>query len=216
MRLWCLRHGESTNVTAGIAGAVPTAPLTTNGRQQAMSAAQKLAGEPLTRVYASTALRARQTADILASALTVDVARMSELVEVGIGQHEGTSDPSIRAHTAEVLRSWIIDQNLERRVADGESGHQVVARMTAALRQIAMTHSGESVAVVGHVASLTVTLGQLCTLGNQVWGTPLPHAHPFLVEWDGRTWTCPAWPGAGDSSLTTPGGPEHRHAIRSS
>jgi alpha-ribazole phosphatase/probable phosphoglycerate mutase len=106
-----------------------------------------------------------------------------------------------------VLRAWIIDQDLERRVADGESGHQVVARVTAAFRQIAITHPGETVVVVGHVASLTVTLGLLCALGTRVWGTPLSHAHPFLVEWDGHTWNCPAWPGAVDSSRTTPGGP---------
>ncbi|RVX46744.1 alpha-ribazole phosphatase/probable phosphoglycerate mutase [Nonomuraea polychroma] len=198
VRVWCLRHGESANVIAGIAGAVPTAPLTARGRRQAIAAAQALAGEPLARIYASTALRARQTAELLATAPTVDIAEMPELVEVGIGQHEGTSDPSIRAHTAEVLRAWIIDQDLGRRVADGESGRQVVARVTAAFRQIADLHPGETVAVVGHVASLTVTLGRLCALGTRVWGKPLPHAHPFLVEGDGHAWSCPAWPGAAD------------------
>jgi alpha-ribazole phosphatase/probable phosphoglycerate mutase len=48
--------------------------------------------------------------------------------------------------------------------------------------------------VVGHVASLTVTLGLLCDLGARVWGTPLPHARPFPVDWDGTAWHCPAWP----------------------
>jgi broad specificity phosphatase PhoE len=87
-------------------------------------------------------------------------------------------------------------QDLGQRVADGESGHQVVARVTAAFQQIARTHPGETVAVDGHVASLTVALGQLCTLGARVWGTPLPHACPFLVEWDGHTWRCLTWPDA--------------------
>ena len=45
--------------------------------------------------------------------------------------------------------------------------------------------------------SLTVALGRLCSLGPAVWGTPLPHARPFLVEWDGRAWRCPAWPAPG-------------------
>jgi alpha-ribazole phosphatase/probable phosphoglycerate mutase len=66
--------------------------------------------------------------------------------------------------------------------------------VSAAFHRIATNHPGETVAVVGHVASLTVTLGLLCALGASVWGTPLPHAHPFLVEWDGETWHCPAWP----------------------
>ncbi|MGH2352459.1 MAG: hypothetical protein ACRDJN_12690, partial [Chloroflexota bacterium] len=47
------------------------------------------------------------------------------------------------------------------------------------------------------VASLTVALGRLCALGSGVWGTPLPHARPFLVEWDGHAWRCPTWPAFG-------------------
>lgn len=196
MRAWCLRHAESVNVITGIAGAVPGAPLTARGRRQAAAAAQALAGEPIAGVYSSTALRARQTAEVLVAAPTVGVVAMPELVEVGIGEHEGSSDPAIRAHTAEVLRSWIIEQDLGLRVADGESGHQVLARVTGAFQKIANAHSGETVAVVGHVASLTLALARLCALGARVWGTPLPHARPFLVEWDGQAWHCPAWPGS--------------------
>ncbi|MFI6044928.1 hypothetical protein ACIA8C_25085 [Nocardia sp. NPDC051321] len=48
-------------------------------------------------------------------------------------------------------------------------------------------HSEETVVVVGHVASLTLTVASLCGL----WDTPLPHAAPFVVEWDGRSWHCP-------------------------
>jgi alpha-ribazole phosphatase/probable phosphoglycerate mutase len=38
VRLWCLRHAESHNVTEGIAGAASMAPLTTYGRHQAIAA----------------------------------------------------------------------------------------------------------------------------------------------------------------------------------
>jgi broad specificity phosphatase PhoE len=182
VRVWCLRHAEASHTTAGIAGAVPTAPLTTRGHHQALAAAQQLAGEPLARIYSSTALRARQTAGLLAAGSTVDVVALPELDEVGVGAH--------------VLRAWIVEQQLGRRGAGGETGQQVVARVAAAFREIARAHPGETVAVVGHVASLTVALGRLCALGARVWGTPLPHARPFLVQWDGRAWRCPAWPGA--------------------
>jgi alpha-ribazole phosphatase/probable phosphoglycerate mutase len=190
VRVWCLRHAESENVTAGIAGAVPGSPLTDRGHRQAVDAARVLA--PITAVYASTALRARQTARALTD---LAVTAMPELAEVGIGSQEGTTDPAVRAQTAEVLHAWVVEGDLTRRVADGETGHEVVARVTAAFRTIGTRHPGETVAVVGHVASLTVALGQLCGLGARMWGTPLPHAQPFLVEWDGRTWRCPALPG---------------------
>ena len=155
VRVWCLRHAESEHGTTGTAGAVPDTPLTARGRRQALAAARQLAAEPITRIYASTALRARQTAALLATALHLDVVALPELVEVGV--------------TAHVLRAWVVEQDLGRRAADGETGHQVVARVTAAFQQIARTHPGETVAVVGHVASLTVALGRLCALGAGAW-----------------------------------------------
>lgn len=194
VRVWCLRHGESENVTTEVAGAVPCAPLTERGRHQALMAAQILADEPISRVYASTAVRARQTAQPLAAAPGVEIQAVAELMEAGIGRHEGSSDPAIRRRAAEVLRSWIVERDLGQRVADGESGHEVVARMATAFQKITEQHAGETVVVVGHVASLTVALDQLCDLGATVWGRPLPHAEPFLVEWDGHAWRCPTWP----------------------
>lgn len=77
---------------------------------------------------------------------------------------------------------------------DGETGHDVLSRTTTALERIARQHHGETVAVVGHVASLTLALSRLCALGGSVWGAPLPHAEPFLVQWDGTQWSCSAWP----------------------
>ncbi|TYK53296.1 histidine phosphatase family protein [Actinomadura decatromicini] len=205
LRIWCLRHAESANVITGTAGVVPAAPLTERGRHQALAAARLLADEPITQIYSSTGVRARQTAEHLTSLPALTVTAMPELNEVGIGRHEGTTDPAIRARTAEVLHAWIVQQNLDQRVSDGETGHDVLARMTATLRKIAAAHPGETVVVVGHVASLTITLARLCALGSQVWGTPLPHARPFLVEWDGQAWHCPAWPEADAPA-------EHRHA----
>lgn len=198
VRVWCLRHAESENVTAGVAGAVPTAPLTLRGRHQAADAAHSLAEEPITRIYSSTALRARQTARLLATVPTLDIAALPELVEVGIGKHEGTADPAIRRQTADVLHAWVVEQDLAQRVADGETGQEVLARMTAAYQQITSSHPSETVAVIGHVASLTLALSRLCALGPRVWGSVLPHAQPFLVEWDGHAWHCPAWPSTDD------------------
>ena len=194
VRVWCLRHGESENVAAEIAGALPRAPLTGYGRHQAVQAARALANEPIRRVYCSTALRALQTAEPLATAPGIRVESVPELVEVGIGRLEGSSDPAVRRRTSDVLRSWVVERHLDEGVADGETGHEVLARMTTALQRIAQRHPGATVAVVGHVASLTVAVSHLCALGSSVWGAPLPHAEPFLVEWNGNGWSCPTWP----------------------
>lgn len=194
VRVWCLRHAESENVTTGVAGAVPTMPLTRRGHRQAHLAARTLTNEPITAIYTSRALRTQQTAAPLAATRALTVTALPELAEVSIGRHEGTADPAVGQQTADVLRAWVVDQDLRHRVADGETGHEVLARMTAAFSKIADAHPGETVAVVGHVASLTVTLGLLCGLGPLVWGHPLPHAEAFLVERNTSAWHCPTWP----------------------
>jgi alpha-ribazole phosphatase/probable phosphoglycerate mutase len=189
VRVWCLRHGES-EANANVPGAGEDCGLTRQGRRQVLAAAPQLATELIIAIYSSTKVRARQTAALLATALTtapgtpgLSITAMPELVEVDC--------------TADVLHAWVVEGDLGRRMSDGavgETGQQVVARVTAAFQTIASAHPGETVALVGHVASLTVALGRLCPLGAGVWGRPLPHARPFLVEWDGHAWHCPAWP----------------------
>ncbi|MET9239487.1 histidine phosphatase family protein [Nonomuraea sp. NPDC003709] len=163
VRVLCLRHAESENVVAGVAGALPPAELTPKGRAQAAEAAERLRGEGVIRIYASTAVRARQTAEIIARALGLreEVVALRGLVEFGIGRLEGTADPDEPATRPD---------------------------------QLTASDSG-TVALVGHVGSLTAGLSVLCPgLGEQVWGAPLPHAVPFPVEWDGRSWRCASWP----------------------
>jgi alpha-ribazole phosphatase/probable phosphoglycerate mutase len=191
VRLWCLRHAESDNVVNGVAGAVPLAQLTPAGRAQAVAAGVTLAAEPIAKVYTSTALRARQTGQLLGG---TEVRTMPGLVEVGIGAAEGSTDPAIRQRTADVLHTWVVLGDLDEQVADGETGHDVLARMTTAFDTLAATHAGETVAVVGHVASLTVVLALLCGLGARVWGAPLRYAEPFLITGHSGSWQCPTWP----------------------
>jgi len=194
VHLYCLRHGESANVIAGAAGALPSAPLTARGREQASVAAAALHGERVSAVYASAARRAGQTAEIIATAHGLGPTIMTDLAEVGIGALEGATDPATRARTAEVLRSWVLDGDLDPRVADGEDGHVVVDRMTRALNAIADAQAGGTAVVVGHVASLTAALATICNLGTEIWGAPLPYAVPFLVVRTAHGWRCPSWP----------------------
>ncbi|MEU9025791.1 hypothetical protein [Actinomadura sp. NPDC048394] len=51
---------------------------------------------------------------------------LAGLVKVGIGGLEGARDPATRARTAEVLRAWVADGDLDERVTDGEMGRAVV------------------------------------------------------------------------------------------
>ncbi|MEV5838645.1 histidine phosphatase family protein [Nocardia sp. NPDC052112] len=88
---------------------MPWSPLTAAGRRQAVGATRALADAPIVRVNSSNALRARQTADVLASGHGLDVVALDELAEVGIGEFEGSGDPAVLRRAAEVLRAWIVE-----------------------------------------------------------------------------------------------------------
>ena len=103
VRVWCLRHGESES-NAQVPGVGNDSGLTELGRHQVIAAARQLAREPVAGIYSSTAVRARQTAEILTTPATAPgapglpslrITTMAELGEVGV--------------MAEVLRSWVVE-----------------------------------------------------------------------------------------------------------
>jgi alpha-ribazole phosphatase/probable phosphoglycerate mutase len=198
VRVWCLRHAESVNVVAGACGAVPAVPLTPAGRAQAATVVPVLAAHRPYRVYTSTAVRAVDTGRIIGAGLGIDLGIglvvVPDLGEVSLGSAEGATDPATRAETARVLHAWVVHGDLSARVVDGETGHQVIGRITAALDTIAEDNPGRTVVLVGHTASLTAGLAAACGLGATVWGTPLPPATPFLIQRHHGSWHCPHWP----------------------
>jgi alpha-ribazole phosphatase/probable phosphoglycerate mutase len=141
-------------------------------------------------------VRAVDTGQIIAAGLGVDVLTHSGLGEVDIGSAEGATDPATRAETARVLHAWVVRGDLAARVADGETGHQVIARVTAALTTIADSNPAATLVLVGHTASLTAGVATACQLGARVWSAPLPPATPFLIQRHHRTWRCLGWPPA--------------------
>jgi len=65
MKLWILRHGEAQNRARTDA----ERELTDNGREEVLSSAAHLLGQPLRWIIASPYVRARQTAELVRQAL---------------------------------------------------------------------------------------------------------------------------------------------------
>jgi broad specificity phosphatase PhoE len=177
-RLICLRHAEAERTTTQRTG-LPDPSLTARGRDQAAAAASRLRHARAGMVYASPAIRSRQTAAIIAEQLSLQVAVLPALSET--------------ACSAQVLESWIVHGDLKVRVADGETGYAVASRVTAALAAIAAACADQPAVVVGHVASLTIAISVLCGNGPSLWGVPLPHAIPFPLTRAGARWHV-QWP----------------------
>lgn len=196
-RLVCLRHAEGEdNVGGFLVNAVDSGALTTLGREQARAVAEALRTEKIAAIYASPVTRARQTAHLIGAALGLPVSTVDGLREMELGEWEGApafaddGEPTSAAYGInEVYLGWL-DGDLARSCPGGETGKQVLARVSAALEEIADEHRGEAAVVVGHGGALALALPVLCA---GVTPVPLANAARVLVERDADGWTCHGW-----------------------
>lgn len=207
MRLVLVRHGETlSNVRHVLDSRPPGPPLTSEGRQQAERMAQRLAGEPVAAVYASVAVRARQTAELIARPHDLEVIVHDGLHEVDVGDLEGRNDLRSIEEFMSVYRSWHAG-NIDIPVPGGESGRQLLDRFLPVVDRIRAEHNGGLVVLVSHGAAIRLTAR---TLAPNVASTfadahTVPNAGAVVLEHNGAGWDCLSW----DGVIAVPPGLRH-------
>lgn len=103
-----MRHGESTwNAAGRLQHRNPAPPLTDRGRHQVRDAAEELRGTTVEILLTSPALRATQTALIVAGVLGIDVVVDDRLVEMDhdetVAQVRGRVLSVVQEHPGELL-----------------------------------------------------------------------------------------------------------------
>ena len=119
------------------------APLSSEGWRQMNALAANWPAEKPAAVYCSDLLRSIQSATILQTAFHVPLVRRECI-------REWTADPADLPQREDIAlerRAW---QDLDWSPPSGESLAMAKVRITNCLQEIAATHHGESVAVVGH------------------------------------------------------------------
>jgi len=159
-RLYLVRHG-ATQLTAEdrFSGAIGV-DLSDEGRRQVGCLATRLAGEPLTAVYASPLGRTAETAAILAAPHGLIPMFRDGLREISHGRWEGLTRPEVEARFGDEYAAWESDP-FTFAPRDGESGLAVLARALPVIRDIVVTHAGETIAVVSHKATIRLLLSSL-------------------------------------------------------
>lgn len=197
LRLMLVRHGQTeSNVHFVLDSLPPGPPLNALGRQQASELAERLAGEPVAAVYASVAVRARETAAAVASRHGLSVQVVDGLHEVFVGDYEGSNTRADIEAFVGVYRAWHAG-DLELPVPGGESGQQLLDRYLPVVSRIRATHLDGVVVLVGHSAALRL-VG--CTLAANVSAAFadshfLPNCQAITLEADGDGWRCLDWAG---------------------
>jgi broad specificity phosphatase PhoE len=159
-RLYLVRHG-ATQLTAEdrFSGAVGV-DLSNEGRAQAGALSRRLATEPISAVYCSPLSRTVETAAILAEPHELTPVQKSGLREISHGRWEGLTRPEVESRFPDEYAAWEADP-FTFAPEDGESGVGVLARALPVIREIVVSHAGQSVLVVSHKATLRLLISSL-------------------------------------------------------
>jgi len=144
VKLYFTRHGESeANRLRIISNRDLPHPLTETGRRQAAELAGRLGGRPLTRIFASPILRARQTGEILSAALSVTLELVEALREPDTGIWEGRGDAEAWSAIDGWADTWLSGRDLDRGPQGGETYTAVRKRVSAFIADL-MNKYGQS------------------------------------------------------------------------
>jgi broad specificity phosphatase PhoE/ribonuclease HI len=164
-----VRHGVTDHTlgklfSGGLASANP--PLNDEGREQARATGEWLA--PLSGTFdalvSSPVRRTRETAEILAELLDLEIEEEPGIAEMEFGTWDGMSFTEVHEKYPDEISSWLGD--LESAPHGGESFRAVEKRVLEGRDRIVSSYSGQTVVAVSHVTPIK-------TLVADALGAPL-------------------------------------------
>jgi broad specificity phosphatase PhoE len=150
--LLLVRHGETDWNRDGRWQGQSDTQLNDVGRAQAAQLGEELDGVDV--VYASDLARARETAEILARRLHLDVEMDERLRERGFGAWEGKTGPEIEAEFSDAHARW--RAGVGPGADDAEPFADFAVRVRSFLEDVLARHPDETVLVVSHGGSIRV------------------------------------------------------------
>jgi broad specificity phosphatase PhoE/ribonuclease HI len=155
--LLLVRHGATSHTadkrfSGGLGGSNPG--LTDEGRAQVREVADWLAplAEAVEVVVTSPVRRTRESAEIVAERLEVELVEEPGFAEMEFGVWDGMTFAEVDQRWPEDLAAWIA--SVDRAPEGGESFEQVQERVLAGLARVLTSYAGKTVVVVSHVTPI--------------------------------------------------------------
>lgn len=146
-----MRHGEAkSNATNTVSSKVETSEafgLTDNGRAQAATSGEALAGKGIDMIFASPFARTRQTAEIVATTIGFDIKNIvvdERIKEIDTGIFDGKSIEEYRGHFVSQAEKFT------KRPEGGENLLDVKRRVMAFLEELEEKYSDKTILIVTH------------------------------------------------------------------
>jgi broad specificity phosphatase PhoE len=151
--LLLVRHGETDWNRVGRWQGGSDTQLNDLGREQARALADQLDGD-IDVVYSSDLARARETAEIVAAKLGLEVRLDPRLRERGFGGWEGLTTTEIEDRFGDAHRRWLAGEGAG--ADDAETFEDFSARVNHFLADLVRLHPDDEVLVISHGGSIRV------------------------------------------------------------
>ena len=166
MKLYFVRHGESeANIQHVISNRESPFGLTALGRQQATILAETLKNVPITAIYSSPVLRAKETTEILSQPFQLPYQITQALREYDCGILEEKSDAESWKLHSEIAEDWTLNHNYLRKPEGGESFLDIKKRFIPFIERFTQNglHSQDHILFVSHGGLLQLMLPEVLT-----------------------------------------------------
>ncbi|MEC4748140.1 histidine phosphatase family protein [Methylomicrobium sp. Wu6] len=160
LKIYLLRHGETTYSQRGAYCGALDAELTQEGRQMAQCFAEAYRSIPWTDVYVSPMKRAIATAQPLCDALGLTMQIRDGLREISYGAWEDQEPDYVSQHYDQDFLRWQTDPAWNPPTG-GETAIQIAARSLPVITEIESTYKAGNVLVVSHKATIRIILCSL-------------------------------------------------------
>lgn len=180
-RLILIRHAEPADDSRGRCYGRLDVGLSDAGREHARLLPASLAHLDYDAVYTSPRIRARETAEPLASARGLTVLADDDLRELDFGELEGRRYEEIEESEPELYRAWM-ETPTRVRFPGGESYSDLKMRAVRALERIRARH--ESALVVTHGGVVRAALADWLTIPDEaIFRLDQSYCGTTIVDW---------------------------------
>ena len=170
LNLLLIRHGQTQANIEGRFYGRSDSPMTLEGREQVRTAAAKLKEVEVAHLYASPAIRAIETAEILNEQWQTTLTKDERLWEIDHNRWELLTP-------AEIMQKYPADWqkflagDTSKPHHGGESHDQVASRAMKFLNEVQSNHTceGETIALAAHGGLLNIMLCELLGTPNRGW-----------------------------------------------
>jgi broad specificity phosphatase PhoE len=160
LKIYLLRHGETTYSQRGAFCGAIDADLTPEGRQMAQFFADAYRSIPWTEVYVSPMKRAIATAQPLCDAVGLSMQIRDGLREISYGDWEDQELDYVREKYDQDYLRWQTDPAWNPPTG-GETAVQIAARALPIITEIESRYKSGNVLVVSHKATIRIILCSL-------------------------------------------------------